>query len=305
MSESNVNEDDEDAEASDSWLASGSPVYVDENHLLRDKQTGVCYDSRSVSMARVHNLWHGGKDYYWVDRDVAESIDDSGVLAAAAAAARAWQFHTTKHLIREHQISQFLDLGVGLPPTPYLHEVATRVDPEATVVYADYDPLIATYARALLDSPPDATYLHGDFTDPAQILKQATTLLDFAHPVAVSLVSVLEYMPPGDPHSMLSILRAHLAPGSFLLLASLTDRASTRTAARSRHELEEAFRVNGVAFVNRSHAEFAALFQGLDLLPPGVVPVGQWTATPGKKPRKTRKRKSSDLPCYVGLARKP
>ena len=50
--------------------------------------------------------------------------------------------------------------------------------------------------------------------------------------------------------------------------------------------------------VLRSKAEVARFFGGLDLVPPGITPLGQWapgTAIPGPV----------GLPTYTALARKP
>lgn len=160
---------------------------------------------------------------------------------------------------------------------------------------------MAAHARALLDIRPHAMYVHGDFTDPSPILAKSQLLLDFSRPVAVSLVSVLEYMPV-EPHTMLTALRNALASGSYLLLASFTDHAAGRDG------LEASFKANGLAFRNRSLAEFSALFDGFELLSPGVVSVDKWTVTPAEGPRRLRPGEvpdPTDLPCYVGLGRKP
>ncbi|WP_405159812.1 SAM-dependent methyltransferase [Nocardia sp. NBC_01499] len=280
---------------------SGSNVHTDENGVLVDSETGIRFTTAEVSLARAHNFWHHGKDHYEADRVFAERVSEYPGLASAAYAARKFQFDTTKHLITKSKITQFLDLGVGLPVDPYLHNVAAALNREAKVVYADYDPLVAAHARALLDIPPGAAYLHGDFTDPAHIFTKSQLPLDFSQPIAVSLVSVLEYMPV-DPHTMLASLYNGLAPGSYLLLASFTDHAAGRDG------LEASFKANGVAFRNRSLIEFSALFDGFDLLSPGVVPVDKWTVTPAEGPRRLRPGEvpdPTDLPCYVGLGRKP
>ena len=64
-------------------------------------------------------------------------------------------------------VRQFLDIGTGLPKANNTHEVAQRVAPSARVVYVDNDPLVLTYARALLvGSPEGATdYIDADARD--------------------------------------------------------------------------------------------------------------------------------------------
>lgn len=286
---------------------SGSNVYQDENGVLIDAETGVGFTVALPSVARVHNFWHCGKDYFPADEEAAARVCTSSFdLAAGALAARTFQFAATEQLITQHGIAQLLDLGVGLPVPPYLHEIATRLNPAVRVVYADYDPLVAAHARALLDNQPKATYRHGDFADPAAMLAELRALLDLTQPVAVSLISVLEYM-HHDPLPMLATLHAHLAPGSYLMLASLAGPASGRASAQGHEDLEALFGACGLTFRNRSSDEFTALFDGFELVDPGVVPVDRWAATAAEDSCKLRLRERQNrpqLPCYVGLARK-
>ena len=49
-----------------------------------------------------------------------------------------------------HGISQYADIGAGLPTSPNVHETARTVIPDARVVYIDNDPVAVTHARAPL-----------------------------------------------------------------------------------------------------------------------------------------------------------
>jgi len=53
-----------------------------------------------------------------------------------------------------HGISQYADIGAGLPTSPNVHETARTVIPDARVVYIDNDPVAVTNARHR--SPPTA-----------------------------------------------------------------------------------------------------------------------------------------------------
>ena len=50
-------------------------------------------------------------------------------------------------------VRQFLDLGSGLPNMANTHQIAHRAAPEARIVYVDVDPLVSTYAAALMAGP--------------------------------------------------------------------------------------------------------------------------------------------------------
>jgi hypothetical protein len=56
-----------------------------------------------------------------------------------------------RYLAEEAGITQFLDLGSGLPGVGNVHEIAPDVNPAARVVYVDNDPIVLAHGRALLN----------------------------------------------------------------------------------------------------------------------------------------------------------
>src|SRR6201995_67352 len=103
--------------------------------------------------ARMYDYFLGGKDNFAADRAIATQVLDSwGSVRTAVRENRAFLGRAVKYLASEAGISQFLDLGTGLPSANNVHEVAQAINPEARVVYADNDPIVLAHARALLSS---------------------------------------------------------------------------------------------------------------------------------------------------------
>ena len=75
-------------------------------------------------------------------------------------------------LAGEAGVSQFLDIGTGIPTSPNVHEVAQNDEPRARIVYVDNDPIVLTHARALLTSGPAGrtAYVEADLRDVDEIL---------------------------------------------------------------------------------------------------------------------------------------
>jgi hypothetical protein len=239
--------------------------------------TSSRFDAHVAHPARVYNLWLGGKDGYAADREAAEEVARCRPqVVTGARANRAFLARVVRYLAAQRGIRQFLDIGTGLPTPGSTHEVAQAVAPESRVVYVDNDPQVLSHGRALLASAPGGAcpYIDADVRDPGAVLDQAAQTLDFTRPAAVLLLAILHFIPDADdPQSTVPQLAARLAPGSFLAVSHLTaDFAPEQVAS-------------GVAAYNslvparvtaRSHAEVTALFGGLSLVAPAVVPVAEW-----------------------------
>jgi hypothetical protein len=206
-----------------------------------------------------------------------------------------------KYLAGEAGISQFLDLGTGLPSANNVHEVAQAINPEARVVYADNDPIVLAHARALLASGPRGVtaYLDADIRNPETILANPVVrdTLDFGMPIALMLVAVLHFLPDeDDPRQIVQTLVDALPSGSYLV-------ASHATAEHNPEGLSGAGRAysqGGMRGAIRNSDEFGELaFAGLQLVDPGVVLVSEW------RPEEPIRPMPSEVNTYGGVARKP
>jgi SAM-dependent methyltransferase len=253
------------------------------------------FDPQVAHPARVYAYWLGSKDHYPADRKAAEEVAACRPQVAADAwANRAFLARAVRYLAGREGVRQFLDIGPGLPAPLATHEVAQAIDPSCRVVYADCDPIVLAHARALLASRPEGRcgYVQADLRDPELIVREAARTLDFARPAAVILAAVAHFIPDADdPAGIVAVLAAALAPGSFLAISHLTaDFAPGPVAAGV--DAYNALVPAGITA--RSHAQVTALFGGLALVAPGVVPVSEWR--PDHGPHDAR----ADI--YAGLA---
>jgi S-adenosyl methyltransferase len=266
---------------------------------LQPADPGPRYDPSVPHPARVYAYWLGGKDHYPADRRAAEEVIRSRPqVVAGARANRAFLARVVRYLAGECRIQQFLDIGTGLPAPDSTHEVAQAVAPACRVVYADNDPLVLVHARALLTSTRQGScgYLDADLRDTPAILTGAARTLDFTQPIAVLLLAVLHFIPdPDHPASIVAELASALAPGSYVAISHLTaDLAPGPVTAG----VQAYNTLVPTGLTARTHTQVSALFTGLPLVPPGVVPLTEWrpaltSASPGL------------VDLYAGLARTP
>jgi hypothetical protein len=226
--------------------------------------------------ARAYDYYLGGKDNFPADREAAErSIAVFPSLPTVARQNRAFMTRATRYLAGEVGIRQFLDIGTGIPTSPNLHEVAQGIAPAARVVYADNDPIVLAHARALLTSTPEGrtAYLDVDLRDPANILDASglRDTLDFTQPVALSLIAVLHFVEGDAPFGIVRRLVDELAPGSYLTLTHITADLDPNF-----ERVVETYHERGIPLECRSRADVELMFDGLELIDPGVQIVHRW-----------------------------
>jgi len=252
----------------DGWLAAPLPVGQDEP---------VDFDTSVAHIARVYDYWLGGKDNFAADREAGhEALQAYPDLVSSVRANRAFLARGVRYLAAEAGIRQFLDIGTGIPSANNTHEVAQRVAPGSRVVYVDNDPIVLAHARALLVAGPDGAtdYLDADLRDTANILEHAAGFLDLSQPVGVMLVAVLHLISPDDdPYGIVRQLMAAVPPGSHLLLSHVASDIEPEKMAEMGKRLNRLLSQKGWY---RSQPEVAGFFAGLEVVPPGIVPVQQW-----------------------------
>jgi SAM-dependent methyltransferase len=236
-------------------------------------------DPAVPNVARMYDFMLGGKENYASDRAaVAKLIEMAPAVPEFARLNRAFLRRAVRFAASQG-VSQFLDVGSGLPTQESVHEVARAARPAARTVYVDNDPVVAAHSRALLGSTPGVAFALGDIRDPARLLgdPQVTGIIDFSRPVGVLLLAILHFVTDAeDPARLVAAIRDALAPGSYLIMSHGTAHgAPPQVAARS----GEASRVydNATSRITyRDPAQVSRFLEGFSLVEPGLVHVSQW-----------------------------
>ena len=260
-------------------------------------------DTSKPHTARIYDYFLGGKDNFAADRETAERALKAWPAARTAAREnRAFVGRAVRYLADEGGITQFLDLGSGLPGVGNVHEVAQDVNPAAHVVYVDNDPIVLAHGRALLTSKPEGkcAYIQADITDPGYILAHPTTraALDFGRPVALIMAAVLHFFTDEDgTQQTVRTLVDALPTGSYVAASHGT----SEYAPRETTDAGRVYQQGGMQGADRDASAFGDLvFNGLTLVPPGVVVVSEWRPEPGAIPLP-----AAQVGVNGGVARKP
>jgi hypothetical protein len=244
-----------------------------------DQNAPAGIDVTRPSIARVYDYWLGGKDNFASDREMGGRMAELNpalpdlvrhnrefICGAAARAAEAG-------------ISQFLDLGSGLPAHPAVHEAVREVIPDARVCYVDIDPVAARHAEALLAGGDGLAAVQADLTEPDVILAdpQVRAVIDMSQPVAIIMAAVLHFLPAASAADVCASYMSRAAAGSWLIVSSghyEDAELATRLQQAATH----------TRFYNHDAADLALVLGDLEPVAPGVSEARRWLAGTGGEP---------------------
>ncbi|MEE1927013.1 SAM-dependent methyltransferase [Streptomyces sp. TRM 70351] len=235
-------------------------------------------DLSQPSVSRIYDYYLGGSHNFEVDREAARrAIEAFPGLPKLMQANRAFMRRAVRYAV-DQGVTQFLDIGSGIPTFGNVHEVAQAARPGAPVVYVDNDPVAVAHSRAVLEGNEAADIVAADFRTPQDILKSdpVSRLLDLEQPVALLLVALLHFVTDEEePQRAIAEMRDALAPGSLLILTHASTEGGPHTSEQGRH-ISDVYRKVGSRLMMRSRSEVARFFEGFELVDPGLVSMPSW-----------------------------
>ncbi|MBO0874854.1 MAG: SAM-dependent methyltransferase [Pseudonocardia sp.] len=241
-----------------------------------DRRTEIEFNK--PNSARIWNYWMGGKDNYEIDQEVGDAYAEvfPGITTWAKQA-RQFIIRSVRYMA-EAGVRQFLDIGTGFPVVQNTHEVAQSVAPDAKIVYVDNDPVVLAHARALLTTTTDegvCAFVDADLRDTDQVIAAAREILNFNQPIAVMFNGVLGHIENYD--EVLAVVGRYMSAvpsGSYLehYDGSDADPAYPRALAQFVNTEDNA----GWGYHARTPEQIKQLFDGLELVEPGVVRLSEW-----------------------------
>jgi hypothetical protein len=260
----------------------------------------VGIDLDRPSAARVYDFYLGGFHNFAADRAMGQqAVRMWPELPEIMQANRAFLRRAVEFLVGAG-VRQFLDLGSGIPTVGNVHEVAQRAAPDTRVVYVDNDPVAVEHSRAILAGDERTAVVQADLRDPDAVLADPAVraLLDSDGPTAVLMFAVLHFVPDdADPAGLVARFRDAVPAGSYLALSHATAGQQAGRAAEHR----SLYQRTATPMTMRTRDQVVRLFDGWDLVEPGVVYMPQWRPEPGA-PTVERPERITGL---AGVGRRP
>lgn len=238
---------------------------------------------RRPNIARIYDYWLDGTQHLPIDREVADQMDATHPNIRPAVLSNRLFLRRAVALLAEQGITQFLDIGTGLPTGGTVHTVAMATQPSARVAYVDNDPLVVRLSQLLLQEEQldsQAVAIVGDVRAPEEIVSNPTlaSLLDFQQPIAVLCLGLLYFIPDDEQvRQIIKVIHDRMAPGSYLVISHLDFEAMPDASAEEARRIYE----RSVTRIQpRTITQVAALLEGFELIEPGMVYISAWRPSP-------------------------
>jgi hypothetical protein len=253
------------------------------------------FDPGKPSIARVYDYVLGGKDNFAADREVADQLLAIFPVLPTAAKENRGVLTRAVRWAAAQGVSQFIDLGCGLPTEPSTQQSAQDVLPEARVAYVDIDPVVLSHLKALLYQDTTALVVDRDISEPEAVIGEVSGLIDLNRPACVMMGALLHFYEPQAARDLVARYAAALAPGSYLVLTTFA-----AAPGPDANQLVKVYSSGPHPVRLHSGEEFASFFGDLELVPPGVADARTWRPgwdeVPDPAPR--------GVWLYSGMARK-
>lgn len=171
-------------------------------------------------------------------------------------------------------------------PHKYLvHEIAWQASPSAKTLYVDYDALVIKRMNNAVDAvDPEHRRLRVVQADMREIdvileSEETRTLIDFTEPVGLLVVATLPFLGPGDDAAGLMARYRHALPvGSYFAASQGTQDGVPDNVLKQCKKVEQLYASSKNPFYYRNRSQFQELFDGWNLVDPGIVWLPEWRA---------------------------
>jgi O-methyltransferase involved in polyketide biosynthesis len=244
-------------------------------------------DTTKPNIARMYDYWLGGKDNFAVDRQAAEAVREQRPDVAVQALDNKKFLTRAVTYIAGQGVRQFLDVGSGLPTSPAwagtrapwlaTHQAAEAVVADPVVAYIDYDQVAVLHSQALLTGGSHRVVaVGGDMHDVAEIFAHdeiRAAGFDPNEPACVILACVLHFADGPTARRIVTSFAEALAPGSYLVMSL------GFAKGHGGEDFARTYNAQGGARIYAQTWEMiTALFDGLELVVPGIVDSATWRA---------------------------
>jgi hypothetical protein len=159
------------------------------------------------------------------------------------------------------------------------HQVVQSQNPQARVVYVDNDPAVVAHSRALLQGEANTRFVEADLRQPEKLMENpaVASFLELDQPIALIQVATIDYIPElADRQSVMASYLDRLASGSYVAMTHVFDPRDDSELSKFAQRIDAVMPPGALRLHPGTAAEIRTLFDGLELMEPGLVPPHRW-----------------------------
>ena len=231
-------------------------------------------DASKPSAGRMYDYWLGGNHNFEVDRQAADQVTKAIPFITKFARLQRWALQDiATELSQKRGYDVIIDFASGLPTMDHIH---FKVKKNTTVIYSDYDPVVAEYSLEILKDTNNVYFFQADARQPDELLHrpEIEKILGGRRKVAFVFWGVAVFLKDEEIAHAMRYLYDWAAPGSCLVFNA--QGAGVNPEDPGIAESVKIYDQIGTPFNFRSLKQYEELLQPWKLDAQGFVSLLEW-----------------------------
>ncbi|KAF2247656.1 DUF574-domain-containing protein [Trematosphaeria pertusa] len=254
-----------------------SAVKVHPNGLDEYHDRSKAAPARPV-VARMYDWYLNGTHSYAVDRQAGEEVERAiPDIKPLVQENRAFLRRAVRWLAK-NGVTQFIDVGSGLPTAGNTHETVLKVSPKAMILYVDIEETVVEEGNEFIEKTgwsEQVGMIQGNALDPTSIVNHPETkrIIDFSKPVALMHVALIHFFHEPQYVPVLDFWKKKLVKESAFVMTHCTSDDRDREAHK---KVEDVYNRTPTPVLFRPRKEIVLIMDGWEVVEPGVVRPKDW-----------------------------
>ena len=231
-------------------------------------------DTSKPSAGRMYDYWLGGNHNFEVDRQAADQVTKLAPFIIKYLRLQRWALQDIAvELTEKRGYDIIIDFASGLPTADHIHY---KVPKGTTVIYSDYDPVVAEYSHEILKDTTNVYFFQADARHPEEFLKrpEVEKILGGRRKVAFVFWGVAVFLKDEEIAPAIHHLYDWAAPGSCL--AFNAQGAGMSPDSPGVAESLKIYEQMGQPMFFRSLERYKELLQPWKMDAKGFIPLLEW-----------------------------
>lgn len=230
-------------------------------------------DPSKPSAGRMYDYMLGGTHNFEVDRKAAEQVMKAMPFSAKFLRLQRWALQDiAAELSVKRGFDVIIDFASGLPTNDNIHH---KVAPGTTVIYSDYDPVVAEYAHEILGNTSNVHFFQGDARHPEELLQrlEIQNILAGKRRVAFVYWGVSSFLADEEVAHAANFLYDWAAPGSCW---AFNAQGAGMPSTPALEKVRAVYAQTGVKTYGRTLKQYEELLKPWKLDDSGFVSLLEW-----------------------------